>query len=282
MEKIKIVITGNCQARPIASILSRNSNIEIIETVIVHLETSDGHCRAIKAYNNADIILAQRTLDTFPVEHACSSWIKDTFNGKTFVYPNIFWIGQTPWLRYLTLGNQTRLQGPLAAYHDLQIFKAWGRDRGLSLLESNDNEIEIRDKSTEDLEGREKDCDIIISDIIKKEWTKKRLFFTFNHPSLYLLGVAAKRLSNIFNIEITDKGQGLSEPLAPIIAPSVLDTDNNSYKGVEVLKEHSGNITPGKSILYTKRELVREFYEVYDFYHKQGLGLDRVRLTPNI
>jgi hypothetical protein len=61
------------------------------------------------------------------------------------------------------------------------------------------------EESLNELEKRESECDITISDFIKSNWIDQKLFHTINHPSNNLLIEMANRILKIIGIPKLDK-----------------------------------------------------------------------------
>jgi hypothetical protein len=142
-------------------------------------------------------------------------------------------------------------------------------------------------KSLDDLKAREQGLDVIVSDLIERNWRSKHLFFTFNHPTSNLLLPIAQRLlahAGIF-CDIQIAAQGYGEPLNRIIPP-ISDADASALnlgfetslvsKGVEVILANE-MVTFGKSRAYPMNELVEVGYRALDY---QKNLIENVRITP--
>lgn len=195
--KLKIVLTGNCQARPLANLLSRFPDIQVIDVIILHLSNDGEVERHQEIFSAADVIIAQQTIEKFSPQHLSSNKLRD--NKKSIIWPNIFFCGQQPFLKYITIPNQGRLIGPLSVYHDVRMLNTWHQFKfGNSLFkESHDDEYaaDIARKSLQELQEREQSCDISVSKKIENEWKSHRLFYTFNHPTIRLLSYVAIRIA---------------------------------------------------------------------------------------
>lgn len=66
---IRLLVIGNCQARPVSRILGQTGRFDCLEPIILHLAADDMRAEHEPRIASADLILAQATVDTFPVAH---------------------------------------------------------------------------------------------------------------------------------------------------------------------------------------------------------------------
>ncbi len=170
----------------------------------------------------ADIIFAQATMPTIRVPHVVSANIKAHFPEKTIIWPNLFYAGQQPYLCYVTHQiTKARLMGPMGEYHDLRILRDWYRDRRGETPFNLPDAGQIAQTSLEELRRREAACDVKISDLIDAEKSTRRLFFTFNHPSQWLLIALVEHMMARTNLKGKLSKLPPREPLAQIVVPSI-------------------------------------------------------------
>lgn len=122
---MKILITGNCQARPMSELLCDGVNNFALEPIILHLAKVEDANSHEALLSDADVIIAQATSDSFQPAHLSSRFLKEQFGPRVLVWPNVFYSGQTPYLRYITHTKAGRITGPLDVYHDLRILNEW-------------------------------------------------------------------------------------------------------------------------------------------------------------
>ncbi len=278
-QKVKIVVTGNCQARAVGAFLSLLPGVEIIDIIILHLsdESQEDYHREIFAA--AHKIVAQQTSESFLPRHLRCTNLKA--EGQTIVWPNIFFCGQQPFLRYITSPTKGRLTGPLDVYHDIRILDLWYSERfgGSPFPQRFDNQFAafLAERSLQELEEREGACDITISEKIRKNWQKERLFFTFNHPSSRLLSFVANTIGSSLGIQSFYSGKTIGEPLNKIIAPSTLESsmsaDQAIYQGVNIRDTQ-------RKQTYCWDSLVAATFDAYDQQQDCLLAGD-LRFTPN-
>lgn len=278
----KLVIVGNCQARALAKIISSCTEETIHNIFIVHLETTDQSERFWQAIDASDYVLCQLTTDNYPCTHVRSSEIKKRCPGKTLVWPNLFHSGQQPLLRYITNLTDGRIMGPMDAYHNISVFNQWRVMRGLEGIVPLPDQKAVEDHSTASLKQRELNCDIKISDFITKYISKRRLFFTFNHPASFLLTELASRCCNALGSDFNYSSLPTGEPLGRISPPSpLIDDEDKGFTGNELVFGNQATITSGAQRTYNQDELLEEYYLSYDHQITKISDLRQLRFTPN-
>jgi hypothetical protein len=222
---VKVVVTGNCQARPLANLLGSVPQVDVTDVIILHLAREDQEQAHQEAIHSADVIIAQFTDDAFKPSHLRSSVLRES--GKAIIWPNIFFSGQQPFLRYVTSPTYGRLNGPLDVYHDVRIMTHWHMERfGTPLFnESFDASFaeRVANQSLEELARRESNCDVSVAEKINSMWRDERLFFTFNHPTISLLKHVAELVFREIGLPHSLGGIQYREPLDKIIPPSIFD-----------------------------------------------------------
>ena len=171
---MKILVIGNCQARPLGSLLAHSTDHEVLEPIILHLSKADEEEAHMARIAQADLVLAQATAPVFQPAHLRSDVLREGLPGQVIVWPNVFFAGQHPYLRYLTHTRIGRVLGPMEATHDIRVVNAWFQDRhGMSFnaaVSAPDYEQQVYDTSLRDLRGREANCDVTISDLIEADF----------------------------------------------------------------------------------------------------------------
>ncbi len=91
------------------------------------------------------------------------------------------------------------------------------------------------EKSIRELCEREKECDVVISDFIEKNYKKKRLFFVPNHPTNVVIRELSRRILSFLgygqyamNIQNIPENNNLEIPIYPSVAKGLgleFDTD---------------------------------------------------------
>jgi hypothetical protein len=278
-EGMKVVVTGNCQARPLANLLGSLPKVEITDVIILHLAREDQEQAHQEAIHAADVIVAQCTDEGFKPSHLRSSALRAS--GKAIIWPNIFFSGQQPFLRYVVSPKFGRLNGPLDVYHDVRIMTRWHLERFEKPLfdECFDADFAERlaDQSLKELARREGECDVSVVGKISSRWKDERLFFTFNHPSMNLLSYVVELVSDKIGLSHSFRDIDFREPLDKIIPPSIFDEntidDTPRFQGVATL---GGGIKQN----YSWQSLVKASFDAYDLQREAIMG-SGLRLTPS-
>lgn len=282
---LKALVLGNCQARPLTQILAQSAEIEVLEPIILHLAKEDERDAQVAHMAQADIIFAQQTADNFQRAWLRSDAVRAHY-GSVAVWPNIFWAGQQPFLRYATHVTGGRLIGPLEALHDLRIYHDWLVGEGI--IEDRSSGFDdayasgISRASLAELQRREETCDVGISDFLTAHVDRERLFFTFNHPTARVLVEMARRLL----VQSGLSGAGIDipqrEPLGHYVVPSHWSgTPPGKMQGDDFSLDPGGAVrrVPGPPKAYSTADLKAAFYAVYD-WNPLFRDIANVRFTP--
>lgn len=274
---LKAVVIGNCQARPVAALMKQMCpEIGFSETIILHLANDATSALDAATFERVDFIFAQLTVDAFKPAHLVTSELRRRYGSRVIVWPNIFYAGQQPFLRYFTHSTGGRMLGPLEAMHDLRLYRSWLRTGTVnpeSILDFNAEIVErTRTESLQTLRAREASCDVMISDVIARDHTYRPLFFTFNHPRRTLLAKMSERLlvaAGKNPQKIPNEG---TEPLGRYRVP-----------GLSLESDLQGNAITGdrvKTVKYSLAELCEAFRKLYedDARYKH---LEAFRFTPS-
>mgnify|MGYP001795630478 CR=1 FL=1 len=283
---MKVLVIGNCQARPIASILEKISpDVETLEPIILHLSDENDEEAHLNVIESADLIFTQYTVDAFKPAHLRSSRLKETRPEKTFVWPNIFYAGQQPDLCYITHVGTGRIKSPLDTYHDLDILSDWYALQDVPFPFEKTSHDVIHQQSLTKLRDREVEaCDVIVSDLIEEKYKSERLFFTFNHPSLSLLKAVASRLIEVSGLSFKRSSKLMPEPLGRFVPRSIWDTDKlhqRVFSGSKIDLADPNIALPGPPVKYSYKELVSLSHKCYEVQKSRLLDMEKLRFTPN-
>ena len=257
------------------------------EPIVLHLARADEETAHMQALVDADLIVAQATADSFSPTHLASSEVRRLFADKTIVWPNCFYSGQQPYLRYFTHPKLGRLMGPWEALHDLRLHRSWvetGRVQPDSFFERDENfERSVSRSSFEALKEREARCDVRISDFVEEHTGTEKLFFTFNHPTSIVLEELANRVTALAGIR-RDEHEVKQEPLGRYRVPSTWsDPASLQLQGDDWSLNDDGfaQVAPGLPNVFTLEQICDDFTTVYDS-SPTFKTMEGVRLTPNI
>jgi hypothetical protein len=115
---MRVVVFGNCQAQLLESLIETacpGTTIDKVPPVFV-LTDADQDLIGSKL-QSADVIFAQRISDDYHLGWARTREIKATYGEKVVSWPNIYFDGYFPDVRYLYLGGWNKVQSPLEDYH---------------------------------------------------------------------------------------------------------------------------------------------------------------------
>lgn len=289
---MRVTVIANCQARPVAEyvrLLGRD--IEIVDVLITHLAKDADAGRLEQAAAKSDFIFAQLVQPNYPIHIVRSAALKEQFGDRVLLWPNLFYKGQTPDLCYVTAANGARVVGPLGDYHSKPLVDAWLAgstvDQTEALLTKGQFDTTgvraLAAASLEELQRREKQCSVGVTDMIADHWQSQRFFFTFNHPiSDMMLKVARDLLACTGDYATrVPRGSPAREPLndfLPPAWPAIVEElrlefpTSMSSRGVPV-DLSGGRVQPGRGATnYTPRELIEKFYECYDIQKRLMAG----------
>lgn len=280
---MKVVVIGNCQARPLGDLMRGHTEYDVLEPIILHLSKDADKEEQMERIAQADLVLAQATAPVFQPAHLRSDALKQNCTGRVVIWPNVFFVGQHPYLRYLTHAHLGRILGPMDATHDIRLVNAWFESRkGITYndqLKDPQYEQTVYDTSLRDLQAREASCDVKISDLIEAHFETKRLFFTFNHPSIWLLTRLAERiLAHIDETQAIDSSESV-EPLGRFRPPWRFGTDA-PLEGLSVDFDANGKAIMGAPRKYSQAEFAEATFACYDAIASQ-MDVSALRTTPH-
>ncbi len=285
---MKIQVIANCQARPVSLLVPRVApETESLDPIIVHLAKAEDEGAHLTQIEQADIIFAQLTQDGFKPTHLATKNLKDRFGDKVVVWPNIFYAGQQPYLRYFTHPKHGRLMGPLEALHDIRLYKSWAQTGRVdpAVLDDPDPDFlsAARAASLRQLQDKEALCDVTISDFLTEHEDRERLFFTFNHPSQFVLSEMIRRLLiRLGKTETATLDANIPEPLDRFKVPSVWSAPDAVFQGNQISVDDDGSVlrVAGPPQKYSREELCAAFEEVYNA-NEIYRSFEGVRMTPS-
>jgi hypothetical protein len=285
---MKIQVIANCQARPVSTLVPLMApGAETLEPIVVHLAKAEEESAHLAQIAQADVIFTQLLQDQFKPAHLATRNLKERFGDKVVVWPNIFYMGQQPYLRYFTHPQHGRLMGPLDALHDIRLYRSWketGRVDPTALDYSDPDFIAAaRTASLRELQAKEALCDVRISDFLTAYEDSERLFFTFNHPSQFvLLEMVQRLLGAVTETDPRMSGPPEPEPLDRFQVPSVWNTADAVFQGnkFEIDNENKVLSIGGPPQPYSRDALCAAYQQTNDANDIYRTFED-IRLTPN-
>ena len=272
-----ILLVGNCQVRPIESLLKHLNNVEETHKIIVHLAKDSERETHNDLFKSADIIISQQIQDRYPCQAVRSSILKANHPDKIIFIPNLFYKGYTPDLRYLRLQGQGTLDGPLGDYHSSILLKCWKEGRTIedtvqtyrSSKTWKERYHSAANDSLVEYKRRESTLDIKMANFIENNIANRQLFFTFNHPSKLLITELVKNIAKQLALKPTGQtSTDCAEPLDRFQVPIHPYTQKQleltfegpkRFLGVGISKD-SGN----ERKTYRLKRLVTSFFRHYE------------------
>jgi len=278
----KCMVYGNCQARPLARLLSVDKNFskkyQIINYKPVYtIEGKDLYhlekiCKKIDLFIYQPIKTGYLDLYEIGTDFLKSLLTKDSIS---ISFHSLYFDAYNPECIYIKRTDSEGVhQGPFGDYHNeiliqLYIDKLNYRDTVQYLRASkakDPSSIEKNlDQSINELFRREqtKNIDIKIAQYIKDNYQQKRLFWTFNHPSndilIHCSQEIIKRLGMNYSANFCKKkitSYELLDMTCFSIHPSIYETLNLSFNNPDVYYY--------KGQTFELNEVVKMFYIYYD------------------
>ena len=279
---MKVAILANCQARPLATLLTEiQPDIEISSMGIVHLIKDEQEAEYSEALASADVIIAQQVATNYPCQFVTTNRLRETYGDKVMSIVNLYYAGYNPEIMYLRLQGGT-LGGPLGDYHLKSIVQSWGAGIDISDCINNCVSVEynqalfagIAEQSLLELKRREAETSISITDFIEQRQSLSKLFHVMNHPVNELLIEYAKRIVTQLGfskpeVDLVKR----PEYLGPFQLPSNADsqthllgecTEVTYYQGLKFEQPEDGPIKYSGQYRYQLPELVEAYYALYD------------------
>ncbi len=187
----RLAIIGNCQAEALRSILYKaDSPFEIVDLPQYHMMKPTDAAPVIDLLGSADLVMAQRASPNFHIQELRAISMREKLGDKCILWPNIYFDGYFPGLRYVYGSDSRKLIGPLGDYHFEQIFDCWLKglepEAAAEQLTSPDGWAwrmgDPAEASLETLRQRESDCHVGISDHIAHNFASRKLMYSMNHP----------------------------------------------------------------------------------------------------
>lgn len=272
--KQKIYLFGNCNIETIATILRDikflRNKYEIVPLKQCFMCTADDAEEIYSKVSEADIFITQITVSEHYKNLGLDTKTITSFlpkNAKLIKIPVPYFTGYFPEQFYLHDKNGitvAKCEGLPHPYHNKIIF--WGYCNKLSPTETlkiiNSDKTfknlhQIIAKDINELKTRETELDIKISQLIKKTYKRKRLFWTINHPTNFILKyisfeivkilIGNKFYSKILQLTCPRYQEFLDCITTPIM-PSVKQALQLRFKTTEKMTE----------------EIIKQYYSYYD------------------
>ena len=283
----KIVVIGNCQMVPIGNNIMSTPEITEKYTLFqgrsVHMITE----QQVKDLHNhialCDILVCTHVNEGYrngigvDTNHLISLAKKSE---KIIIVPTIYWEGQTPELFYMKNFDGSN-NAEIFDYHNKIIFLSYLRGYSIEktvselldgekvsfntkLIENTNNRLIKREKDIKQKYECFMESEIVnieFSDFIIRNYTSSRLFWTFNHPSAFLLNYVSELIIN--SIVDNSTTNMISEELLDV---SFFPLLKGVYTALKCNFEDNRHFRVRKKY-YSPFDIVNLYFE---FYHKNS------------
>jgi hypothetical protein len=232
----------------------------------------------LQAITEADFVFSQRTSNDFRLAWLTPAALREQLQRKVLIYPNVYFDGYFPRTQYVYRPSVGKLLSPLEDYHLAPLITAYRhganiRDAVELLLKDSNDPADPFEASFRELESREQDTDVAISDFLREEAGKRRCVYTPNHPLNYVLAELGARLARLAGLPYdSDAAARIAYRLDRIYIscfPYIVRNRSLSFdqltifQGLEVLEISPQVIRLGEPRQYQLDELVQTFWQIY-------------------
>lgn len=276
---VKLVIPGNCQAQLIETMFSCASTVSVspLKPVFEMQEAHKDH--VLQLMHDADFIFAQRTSDDYFLKWLTPDYLRSAFPDKCIFWPNVYFDGYFPKTEYMYRHGIGKVLSPLEDYHLGPLLASFRRgigvDSAVKAFENQDADAAAGfEASFAELEKREQNVDVAISDLLRAEAAQRRIVYTPNHPYNDVLAELGARLAQkaeiAFDRDVAARIPYVLDRIYLPAFPSIvkqlsLPFDSATpFRGVEVLEVAPDKITLGAARDYSLRDLVEAYWRIYD------------------
>lgn len=280
---MRIAFLGNCQAQIMEQMVLANApdvTVELLPPIWLIPKTAEAEI--LRKLDGCDFVFCQRVADDYEIEFLRTRVLKKRYGERAISWPNAYFDGYFPGIRYLYGSNGEKVLGPMDEYHfDFVITSYRERlepKRCAAFIET-DQIFERHPRPVHEailrLSQREAELDITISDFLIAHLGGFRLFYSMNHPTDRVLSELLMRLLNaariVHNLKVdTPSGYPLDKIVIPYFASIRTryyltdDLGQESFKGVGIQRGKNATLeVVNKSQTYSPMELVVAFYDYY-------------------
>jgi len=274
---MNIVIAANCQATALASILKnvKNSNganaFNVTFCKPVYELVQDECEFFLDCLAQADVLLYQphKGGPKTPKWRTSDYWVETTTAKHCISFASLYFAGYNPELCYLRKPNGLHLNEGLVDYHDKRIVKLFLAGYSAEQIAEKVNQLQPQkidveenlQSTFEEMVTRESELNLLIkvSDFIKDNYKKYRLFYTYNHPANEVLYEVVRQLITLLGLKDVVINKAKAEllryddfPILPAVA---------KHLGLTFKAENKGFLVQNKP--FTKKQLVKAYCNIY-------------------
>ncbi|SDZ78773.1 WcbI family polysaccharide biosynthesis putative acetyltransferase [Microbulbifer marinus] len=208
----KVLILANCQGPALAKILEKvvdrqgNRLFEVLNLKPVYELTHEQQPLLEELCGQCDILLYQPHIKhRFTPEWRTSDfWVSTTSATHAISFPSLYFAGYNPELTYLRNKKNQHLNAGFVDYHDKRVVKLFLEGRSDNEIKHSFHRLQpvredveaVLNDTLAELRRREQEqeLDIAVADFVERNFTKERLFYTYNHPANAVLYEVVRQL----------------------------------------------------------------------------------------
>ncbi|QKX18091.1 WcbI family polysaccharide biosynthesis putative acetyltransferase [Microbulbifer sp. YPW1] len=273
----KVLILANCQGPALAKILEKvvdgqgNRLFDVLNLKPVYELTHEQQPLLEDLCRQCDILLYQPHIrHKFTPEWRSSDyWVSITSAKHIVSFPSLYFAGYNPELTYLRNNKNQHLNAGFVDYHDKRVVKLFLEARSDDDIKHSFHRLQpvredvesVLEETLAELRKREQEqqLDISVSDFVEQNFTRDRLFYTYNHPANAVLYEVTRQLLNKL---------GLGEVPVPKIEKELLRYDYfpiapavSKYLGLQFADDGEQYRVQNEDIQRT--EVVDRYLEIY-------------------
>ncbi len=276
---MKLAVLGNCQAQILEGLFTVGSPGVAVQCLPPNYTLTEAMADSTLAVlDSCDLVLAQRVAEDFPLPWLRPSALRARLGRRMVTWPNIYFDGYFPGVRYLYLEGWHKVGSPLGEYHLQVVMDCFQRGEtaasataalcGPAALGPEADPVAA---SLAALQAREQGLDVRISDYLGAQVLAQPCCFTPNHPRRFVLVEMCRRLAGAGGFRFAEPN-GAQELDSIQIPPWPAITQRHHlgfpapprFIGVEVTAVRPGLVELGGAREYWPAELVEQFYRIYD------------------
>jgi Polysaccharide biosynthesis enzyme WcbI len=205
-----VVVWGNCQAEPVAALLTTalaEHDLRVVPVAPVFLADAAEVARVHELVAGSAYLVSQPIGDNYGVPGCSTAHLTSLLptGGRLITFPVTFHVGPFPFQVNAHGGDGARINAPLTDYHDLRAVVA--AERGLSVDEAlswwpeptTEAVHEIAARSLTELRRREAALDVATSSLLDRP----DAMMTITHPSNAVLAGIAEAVLEAMGIDAT-------------------------------------------------------------------------------
>ena len=281
----KFTVYANCQSRALALTLNENkefaSKYKLTPIQAIQTLKNQDYKKILPIVQNTDLFIHQPIAQTNsrPSELTSAHLAEQIHkNAQRISFPSLYFDGYFPHLKTFN-----RINSVLNLVHDYFIayLYATGRDQLETLQIIHRSKLYpkalsegLLERSLQNLQQREKaeNTDIQVTDFIKENYKKEKLFFQFNHPNRTVLNYIAESIMKQIGIDDYRLPKKGPQRLNGIIAPVYKST----YRNLNLeFDEYFRRYKSGDQRL-DQTKVIAAFYKEYESLDKKVM-IDQIK-----